>query len=96
VELNKCKVGKKHHYFLQVGGDLIHAQPFKQYLEEAFLTKQKHSVQGASCDFLMDVAASIDKHGTSSDEGMPVRAASFLQDREIKKELPEENTPILN
>jgi hypothetical protein len=30
MELNKCKVGNKHHYFLKVGGDLIHAQLFKQ------------------------------------------------------------------
>jgi hypothetical protein len=90
------KVGKKHHYFLKFGGDLIHAQPFKQYLEEPFLTKPKHSVRGASCDFLMYVAESIDKHGTSSDEGMLVRAANFLQDFEIKKEQSEENTPILN
>jgi hypothetical protein len=56
MELNKRKVGKKHHYFLKVGGDLIHAQPFKQYLEEAFFAKPKHCVRGASCDFLMDVA----------------------------------------
>jgi hypothetical protein len=52
------------------------------------LTKPKHSVRGASCDFLMDVAESIDMHGNSSDEGMLVRAATFLQDREIMKELP--------
>jgi hypothetical protein len=96
MELNKCKVGNKHHYFLKVGGDLIHAQPFKQYLEDAFLTKPKHSVRGATCDLLMDVAESIDKHGTSSDEGMLVREANFLQDHEIKKDLTEENTPILN
>jgi hypothetical protein len=34
--------------------------------------------------------------GISSDEGMLVRAANLLQDGEIKKELREENTPILN
>jgi hypothetical protein len=95
MELNKCKVGKKHHYFLKVGGYLIYAQPFKQYLEEAFLTKPNHSVRGASCDFLMDVAELIDNYGISSDEGM-LRAANLLQDLEINKELPEDNTPIMN
>jgi hypothetical protein len=44
MEINKYKVGKKHHYFLKFGGGLIHAQPFKQYSEEGFLTKTKHSV----------------------------------------------------
>jgi hypothetical protein len=44
----------------------------------------------------MDVAELIGKHGTSLYEGMLVRAANFLQDREIKKEHPEENRAILN
>jgi hypothetical protein len=65
---------------LKIGGDLIHAQTFNQYSEDGFLAKPKDSIRGASCDLLMDVAESTDKHGTSSDEGMLVREANFLQD----------------
>jgi hypothetical protein len=39
---------------------------------------------------MLEVAESIDKYGTLSDEGMLVRMALCLEDCEIMKEQPEE------
>jgi hypothetical protein len=44
---------------------------------------------------MLKVVESIDKHGTSSDEGMLVRVVHCLEDHEIKKEQPEEKEPML-